>query len=156
MAKIALGYVSGRVWGESYDKPVYNNHIQLFLLYSLRMNPDHLWLTGAMQLLAFFVIGPVLALAIAYRAWRGRPQNRSGWQYEKLCVASGVAAVLLFVCAKRIDADVRETRYFYQLACMVLSGLLFGACMGCGFSAFLHLWRWHKATRLGDDNQTER
>jgi hypothetical protein len=34
----------------------------------LSMNPDYLWLTGAMQLLTLFVVGPVIAIAIAYAA----------------------------------------------------------------------------------------
>jgi hypothetical protein len=38
----------------------------------------------------------------------------------------------MLVCAQRINADVREAEYFLQLACMLLSGLLFGVFMGCG------------------------
>ncbi|MGC2321536.1 MAG: hypothetical protein WA463_02795 [Terriglobales bacterium] len=119
------------------------------------MNPDYLWLTGAMQLLTFFVVGPVVAVVIAYAAWRGKPENFSPQRYGMVCVTSGVIASLLLGFAKWINADVRTPQYFLQLACVLVSGLLFGVLMGSGFSVLLCLWRWHKATRLGD-NQTER
>jgi hypothetical protein len=68
-----------------------------------------------------------------------------------LCVVSGTIAFLLFVFAMWLNADVRMQQYFLQLAAVLLSGLLFGVFMGCGFSALLHVLRWHKATRLKDD-----
>jgi hypothetical protein len=116
------------------------------------MNPNYLWLTGAMQLLTFFVVGPVLAIAIAYAAWRGKPQDFNRERYWMVCVASGMAAFLLFGFAKWMNADVRTAQYFLQLACVLLSGLLFGVFMGCGFSVLLGLWRWHNTTRLKHDN----
>ena len=39
------------------------------------MNPDYLWLTGALQLLTLFFVGPVIAIVMAYAAWRQKPQN---------------------------------------------------------------------------------
>ncbi|MGB9103778.1 MAG: hypothetical protein WCC59_03380, partial [Terriglobales bacterium] len=69
------------------------------------MNPDYLWLTGAMELLTFFVVGPALAIAIAYAAWRGKPQNFNPERYGMVCVASGVTASLLFGSAKWLNAD---------------------------------------------------
>ena len=74
---------------------------------------------------------------------------------ETMTGTSGVIASLLLGFAKWINADVRTPQYFLQLACVLVSGLLFGVLMGSGFSVLLCLWRWHKATRLGD-NQTER
>jgi hypothetical protein len=120
------------------------------------MNPDYLWLTEAVELLIFFVVRPVLAIAIAFAAWRGKPQNVNTERYGMVCVASGVIASLLFGFAKWMNDDVRTAQYFLQFACVLLSGLLFGVFMGCGFSVLLRLWRWHKTTRLADDNQTER
>lgn len=64
------------------------------------MNPDYLRLTDALQLLTFFVVGPVVAIAIACAAWRGEPQNFNPWRYGRVCVASGVTAFLLFGYAK--------------------------------------------------------
>jgi len=112
------------------------------------MNPDYLWLTGAAELLTFFVVGPILGIAIAYAAWQKQPQNFNPGRYGRLCIVSGAIAVSLLVFAKWLNADVRTARYFLQLASVLLSGLLFGACMGCGFSALLRVLRWHKATRL--------
>lgn len=72
-----------------------------------------------------------------------------------LCVVSGAIAFLLFVFAKWSNADVRTPQHFLQLAAVLLSGLLFGVFMGCGFSALFRVLRWHKATRLKND-QPER
>ena len=111
------------------------------------MNPDYLWLTGAMQLLTFFFVGPLLAVAIAYATWRGKPQNFNPRRYGTVCVTSGMTAFLLFGFAKWMNADVRTVQYFLQSTCVLLSGLLFGVCMGSFFSVLLHVWRWHKTTQ---------
>jgi hypothetical protein len=50
----------------------------------------------------------------------------------------------------RLNADVRTLQYFLQLVSFLLSGLLFGIFMGCGFSMVLGALCWHKATRLSD------
>jgi hypothetical protein len=120
------------------------------------MNPNYLWLTGALQLLVIFVVGPVIAIAIAYAARRRKPQNFNPQRYGTLCVASGVSASLLLVLAKWINADVRTPQYFLQLTCVLLGGLLFGVAMGSIVPVLLHVWRWHKTTRLADRNLTER
>jgi hypothetical protein len=120
------------------------------------MNRDYLSLIGTLQLLTLFVVGPVIAIAIAYAAWRRQPQDFTPKRYGMLCVASGVSASLLLVLAKWIDADVRTPQYFLQLACVLLGGLLLGVCMGCFFPVILHVWRWHKTTRLAGHNQKER
>jgi hypothetical protein len=114
------------------------------------MNPDYLWLTGAMQLLTFFVVGPAIAIAIACAAWRGESHNFNPKQYGTACIASGVTASLLFAFAKWMNVGIRTAQYFLQLTCVLLSGLLFGVCMGCFFPIVLHVWRWHKTTRLAD------
>lgn len=120
------------------------------------MNPDYLWFAEAIELLTLFVIGPALAIAIAYAAWRGKSHNFSPKQYGIVCVACGVGASLLFVLAKLMNADIRTSLYFLQLACVLLAGVLFGVCMGCGFFVLLSFWRWHKTTRLADGNQARR
>ena len=71
------------------------------------MNLDYLWLTGALQLLTLFVVGPVIAIAIAYAAWRQKLQNFNAQRYGLLCAVSGATASLLLVVAKWINADVR-------------------------------------------------
>jgi hypothetical protein len=119
------------------------------------VNPNYLWLTEAIEVLTFFVLMPAIAIAIAYAAWRGKPQNVSPRQYGTVCVASGVTASLVFVLVKWMNADVRTAQYFLQLACLLLSLLLFGVSMGCGVPVLLHFWGWHKATRLTDGKRTE-
>ncbi len=89
-----------------------------------------------MQLLTFFVVAPIVAIAIGYAAWQGKPQNFDRERYGMASVASGIATALLFAWAKHINADVRTTQYFLQLACVLLSGLLFGVFMGCGVGIF--------------------
>lgn len=101
-----------------------------------------------MELLAFFVIGPTLAVFIAYKAWRAKVNDPMAKRYGLRCLASGVIAILLFGFAKWINADFRAPEYLLQLACVLLSFLSFGVCMGYFFSALLDLWRWHESTRL--------
>ena len=83
-------------------------------------------------------------------------QNFTPQRYGMLALASGFAAFLLLGFAKWMNADVRTAQYFLQLACVLLSGLLFGVCMGCGFCVLVGSWRWHNKTRLMHDNLTER
>ena len=111
------------------------------------MNPNYLVLTGALQLLTFFVIGPAIGVAIASGAWRGKSPRFDPERYGVLCLAAGVAALLLFGIAKWMNADVRTARYLLQVVCVLLGGLLFGVCMGCGFSIILRRWRSNKTTR---------
>ncbi len=125
------------------------------LLISRYMNPKYLSLTGAMQLLTFFFVGPALAIAIAYGASRGKPRNLNPERYGMLCITFGVAAFLLFGFAKWINADVRTAKYFLGLTCVLLSGLFFGVFVGCGFSVLLRLWRWNKTTRLTSADEPE-
>lgn len=113
------------------------------------MNPHYLWLADAMQLPAFFAVGPVLAIAIACAGWKGKPESFDTRRYAIVCVASGVTAVLLFAFGKWLNADIRSPQYFLQLACVLLSGLLFGVYIGCGFPVLLGIERWHKTTRKG-------
>jgi len=53
------------------------------------------------------------------------------------------AALVLFGVAKWLDADIRTPQYFLQLACALLSFLLFGSCVGYFFSVLLRMWHWH-------------
>lgn len=111
------------------------------------MNPHYyLWLTESLEFAAFFVLQPVIGIVIAYKAWRGEPQNLP--RYGLLCLECGVVAVVLLVFAKWLNADVRTVIYLLQVACIVVGFSLFGACMGCGFSFLLRMWNWHKSSRL--------
>ncbi len=112
------------------------------------MNPNYLVLTGALQLLTFFVIGPAIGIAIASATWQGKSQKFNPEHYGMLCVASGMAALLLFGFAKWMNADFRTAQYLLQVACVLLAGLSFGVCMGSGFSVLLRTWRGRKTTRI--------
>jgi len=108
------------------------------------MNPHYHWLTEGLELITFFFIAPALAIVIACRAWRKRANpERHGMR----CVASGGAALVLFGVARWLDADIATPQYFLQLACALLSFLLFGACVGHFFSVLLRIWHWHNSTR---------
>ena len=120
------------------------------------MNPDYLWLTGTIELLTFFVVAPLLSIVIAYAAWRGKPRNFNSERYLVVCIGSGVLAVLLFVFAKWMNADVRTAAYFVQLICILLSFLLLGVGAGCLVPVLLRAWGWHKASRLRDDGLRKR
>ena len=120
------------------------------------VNPKYLWLTDAMLLLSFYVVMPGIAIVIAYAAWRGKPQSFNVQRYGLVCVVSGVTSFLLFLVAKWINADVRTPQYFLQLGSVLLSLLLFGVGMGSILPVLLHMWRWHKATRLAHHDQTQR
>jgi hypothetical protein len=107
------------------------------------MIPHYHWLTEGSELITLFFIGPALAIAIAYKAWRERAIAK---QHGMRCVASGGAALVLFGVAKWLDADIRTPQYFLQLACALLSFLLFGSCVGYFFSVLLRMWHWHNST----------
>ena len=109
------------------------------------MNPHYHWPTEGVEFLSFFLFAPALSVFVAYKAWREKAAPR---QYGIRCVAFGVLAVVLFFVAKWLDADIRSPLYFLQFACVVLSLLLLGICVGCFFSVLLNIWNWHKSTRV--------
>jgi hypothetical protein len=134
--------------------PDYNIDIPSFPVYiSLPMNPEYLWITETTELVAFFGVGPALAITIAYLSWRGRPRRFSPELYAIACVVSGVTGLLLLAVAKR-PVDVRTAQYFLQFFSGLIGSLLLWAFIGCGFPVVLHLlsylWRWHRRTRLSD------
>jgi hypothetical protein len=108
------------------------------------MNPHYHWLTEGLELITFIFVSPALAIVIAYKIWRARANSK---QYGMQCVASGGAALVLFGVAKWLDADIRTPQYFLQLACVLLSFLLFGVCVGYFFSVLLGIWHWHDSAR---------
>jgi hypothetical protein len=110
------------------------------------MNPHFHLLTEGLELIAFFFIAPALATVFAYSAWRERANPK---KYERLSLASGAAALILFAVARWIHADFRTPQYFLQLTCTLLSFLLWGVCTGSFFSVLLRVWHWHKSSRAG-------
>jgi uncharacterized membrane protein len=112
------------------------------------MNPRYLWVTEAMELLTFFVIGPAIAIVIAYWGWRGKRQTLSAKRHGIVCAACGGTGSVLLMLAKWINADIRTPQFFVQLTCVLLGLLLFFVGIGSYFPVLLHIWRWHKKTRL--------
>jgi hypothetical protein len=134
--------------------PVINIDISSFPVYiSLPMNPEYLRITETTELVAFFGVGPVLAITIAYLSWRGKPRRFNPGLYAITYVLSVLTGVLLLVVGKR-PVDVRTAQYFLQFFCGVLGSLLLWVSIGCGFPVVLHLlsyfWSWHSRTRLRD------
>lgn len=110
------------------------------------MNPRYHWVTESMELLTFSAIEPALAIVIAYRAWRQK-ESINQKRCAMRCVASGGTALLLFGLAKWIDADIRKPQYFVQLACVLVSFILWGVCQGQFFSVLVGVWRRYGSTR---------
>ena len=119
------------------------------------MNPQNLWLTQALELVAFFVMPPAVAVSVVYRAWRERT-TLDPKKYGMRCIASGATALVLFGFAKWLDADVRTPQYFLQLACVLLCFPLFGACVGYGFSVLLGALSSNNPSRLNSLTSMDR
>jgi hypothetical protein len=108
------------------------------------MNPHYHWLTEGVELLSFVLFAPALAIVVAYKGWqKGANPKRDGMR----CVASGLAAAVLFCVAKWIHAGIRTPQYLVQWGCVVLSFLSLGVCAGWFLSVLLGIWQWHKSTR---------
>jgi hypothetical protein len=110
------------------------------------MNPRYLGITEALEFLTLIALAPALAFVIAYRAWRDKNPNpkKSGVQ----CVISCAVALSLLAYLHGRSVDVRSAQYLLQWALSLLSFLLLGVFMGCGFAVLLGLWRWHSTSRL--------
>jgi hypothetical protein len=112
------------------------------------MNPHYLWLTEGLELITFFVGVPMIALGIAYAAWRSTPQSLISRRSRAIGIVSGVTAFLLFGLARWIHPDPRDLDYFLYLICVLAGLVLIGIFMGCGFCEMLRLWQWHRRTAL--------
>jgi uncharacterized membrane protein len=117
------------------------------------MNPKYLWATETIELLTFFVVGPAIAIVIAYTGLRGKRRTLSAKQHGMVCVACGVTGSLLLILAKWIKADIRTPEYFAQLTCVLLGLFLLFVGIGFYFPVLLHLWHWHKKTQLADTSR---
>jgi len=114
------------------------------------MNPDYLWLTEGLEIISFFVGGPIVTLVIVYLAWRGKLPTFISQRYRVIGILAGMTGFSLFALARWMNADVRTGQYFFQLVCALASFPLLGVFMGCGFCEMLRMWRWHQNTKLKD------
>jgi ABC-type Mn2+/Zn2+ transport system permease subunit len=86
---------------------------------------------AVLLLLAFLVVVPSIAAAIAYAAWKGKPKNFGRDMYWTAFVAAAGAACLLLVCSQRMNADVRTWQYLIEIGLFSLGVVLFGVAAGC-------------------------
>ena len=97
-----------------------------------------LWVEAGLLLLTFFVVVPLIAAAIGYAAWKGKPKNFSREMYWTAFAAATVVSLFLMVFAQRMHADVRTWLYLVQVACFGLGALLFGVAGGCMVGIFTY------------------
>jgi hypothetical protein len=96
------------------------------------------WIVDGLLLFTLFVVAPLIAIAIGYAAWKGRPKNFNREMYWTSFIAIGAAGGFLMVYAQRMHADVRTWQYLLQLVCFGLGALLFGVAGGCGVGIFTY------------------
>jgi hypothetical protein len=92
----------------------------------------------ALFLFAFLVIDPLIAAAIGYAAWKGKPKNFSREMYWTAFAAAGAASLFLMVYAQRMNAYAKTWQYPFQIACLGLGALLFGVAGGCMVGIFTY------------------
>jgi hypothetical protein len=102
------------------------------------MNPRYLPIVDGLLLFALFVGAPTISAAIAYAAWKGKPNSFNRERYGMSAITSGAAGIFLMVCAQRMQADVRRPQYFFQLAGFALGAVLLGIAGGCVVGIFTH------------------
>jgi hypothetical protein len=97
-----------------------------------------LWAEAALLLFAFFVVVPVIAAAIGYAAWKGKPKNFSREMYWTAFASAIVASGFLMLFAQRMQADVRTWQYIVQVTCLGVGALLLGVAGGCLVGIFTY------------------
>jgi len=93
--------------------------------------PFYLQLIDALALLIFFVVDPLLFIAIGYGAWKGKPSGFNQRRYAVWAIGTAIFGAALLVLAKWINADIRTWPYAIQAPCMIVGLLLFGIGCGC-------------------------
>jgi len=97
------------------------------------MNPQlYVPLIDGVMLATFFVIDPLIFVAIGYSAWKGWPSRLNRRKYGVLAIATFLPGTVLVLCGKWINADVRSWPYAAQVICFLLGLLLVGIGCGCG------------------------
>jgi hypothetical protein len=97
-----------------------------------------LWLEVGLLLFTFFVVVPLIAAAIGYAAWKGKPKSFSREMYWTAFAVASAASLFLMVYAQRMHADVRTWQYLLQIACFGSGALLFGVAGGCMVGIFTY------------------
>jgi hypothetical protein len=98
--------------------------------------PHYVWIVDALFFATLFVGVPAIAVVIGRAAWRGKPNNWDRSMYWTAFAVSTVAAAILTVLGKKMQADVRTWRYLVQVVLFESGALLFGIALGCGVATF--------------------
>src|SRR4051812_42571139 len=101
--------------------------------------PLYLQIIDGLALLIFFVVDPLLFIAIGYAAWKGKPSGFDQRKFAVSAIATFLVGTVLILLAKWINADIRTWPYAVQALCMILGLLLIGIGCGCG-SGFVVLF----------------
>ncbi len=99
-------------------------------------------IVGGLLMFIFFIVNPLIFVAIGYLAWNGKPRTFDRLKYGKLAFATFVPGCVLVLCGKWINADVRTLPYVAQVICILSGLLLVGA--GCGCAAGFITYRQQK------------
>jgi len=97
---------------------------------------------GGLLLFIFFILNPLIFVAIGYYAWKGKPRTFDRRRYGRLALETFLPGCGLVLCGKWINADVRTLPYVAQVIC-ILSGLLLVG-VGCGCAAGFVTYRQQK------------
>ena|ERR1700730_4875133 len=97
-----------------------------------------IWIEGAFLLLGFFVVVPLIAAAIGYGAWKGKPKNSGRNMYWTAFIVAGAVSGFLMVLSQRINADVRSWLHLAQIVGFGLGILFFGVAGGCMIGIFTY------------------
>jgi hypothetical protein len=90
-----------------------------------------LWIEMGMFVFDFGVIVPLIAVAVGYAAWMGKPENFSREMYFTASVVVGAASMFLLLCTTRMHGGFLTWAHLLQLSCFGLAAVLMGFALGC-------------------------
>lgn len=97
-----------------------------------------LWIEGAMFLFVFGVMVPLIAAAVGYAAWKGKPANFSREMYFTVSVVTGGVSAFLLLQASRMRGGFLTWAHLLQLCCFGLAAVLMGVAGGCMVGTFTY------------------
>jgi hypothetical protein len=97
-----------------------------------------LWILELMLLFILFVLAPVISVVIARASWKGKPDNFSREKYFVLFVVCVIAACVLMINARWLQADITTPKFLIELICFILGAVTFGISGGCLIGFFVY------------------
>ena len=94
--------------------------------------PLYSQIVDGLLLLIFFVVNPILFIAVGYAAWKGKLSGFDKRKYAAYAIGAFVVGSVLVVFAKWINADIRTWPYAVQAISGIVGLLLIGIGCGCG------------------------